>query len=148
MDFISQLFAIPVYCETTGISRDLIALIPKDRTKEHWCIKDTVNNNNSLALKIGINAVHVKLPQTATENEVQQKSQRSDNLIFKLFKVCLCLHFAAVSLCTLKIMSRVHEINENSSVHGLIVQLPLDSIHTINTERVINAVAPEKDVDG
>ncbi|KAA0711486.1 C-1-tetrahydrofolate synthase, cytoplasmic [Triplophysa tibetana] len=67
------------------------------------------------AAEIGINAVHVKLPQTATENEI---------------------------------MSRVHEINENSSVHGLIVQLPLDSIHTINTERVINAVAPEKDVDG
>lgn len=67
------------------------------------------------AAEIGINAVHVKLPQSATEHEV----------------IC-----------------RVNEINENSSVHGLIVQLPLDSIHTINTEKVINTVAPEKDVDG
>ncbi|CAM4650006.1 unnamed protein product [Leuciscus chuanchicus] len=67
------------------------------------------------AAEIGINAVHVKLPQTATENEV---------------------------------MRSVIEVNENSKVHGLIVQLPLDSIHTINTERIINAVAPEKDVDG
>uniref|UniRef100_A0A3Q2E442 C-1-tetrahydrofolate synthase, cytoplasmic n=1 Tax=Cyprinodon variegatus TaxID=28743 RepID=A0A3Q2E442_CYPVA len=45
-------------------------------------------------------------------------------------------------------VSSEKEVNENSSVHGLIVQLPLDSIHKINTEKVTNAVAPEKDVDG
>ncbi|MCI4382812.1 hypothetical protein PGIGA_G00019100 [Pangasianodon gigas] len=67
------------------------------------------------AAEIGINAMHVRLPQTATEEEVLQ---------------------------------RIREINENSSVHGLIVQLPLDSIHRIDTEKVTNAVAPEKDVDG
>uniref|UniRef100_A0A672PK57 formate--tetrahydrofolate ligase n=1 Tax=Sinocyclocheilus grahami TaxID=75366 RepID=A0A672PK57_SINGR len=39
-------------------------------------------------------------------------------------------------------------LNEDSKIHGLIVQLPLDSVHTINTERIINSVAPEKDVDG
>uniref|UniRef100_A0A671XDV3 formate--tetrahydrofolate ligase n=1 Tax=Sparus aurata TaxID=8175 RepID=A0A671XDV3_SPAAU len=42
----------------------------------------------------------------------------------------------------------ITEVNENSSFHGLIVQLPLDSIHKIDTEKVTNAVAPEKDVDG
>uniref|UniRef100_A0A672PJW4 formate--tetrahydrofolate ligase n=1 Tax=Sinocyclocheilus grahami TaxID=75366 RepID=A0A672PJW4_SINGR len=45
-------------------------------------------------------------------------------------------------------MRRVMEVNEDSKIHGLIVQLPLDSVHTINTERIINSVAPEKDVDG
>uniref|UniRef100_A0A8C7SAG0 C-1-tetrahydrofolate synthase, cytoplasmic n=1 Tax=Oncorhynchus mykiss TaxID=8022 RepID=A0A8C7SAG0_ONCMY len=39
-------------------------------------------------------------------------------------------------------------VNENSAIHGLIVQLPLDSIHKIDTEKVTNVVAPEKDVDG
>uniref|UniRef100_A0A673HAB6 C-1-tetrahydrofolate synthase, cytoplasmic n=1 Tax=Sinocyclocheilus rhinocerous TaxID=307959 RepID=A0A673HAB6_9TELE len=68
-----------------------------------------------ISLFIGISAVHVKLPRTATENEV---------------------------------MRRVMEVNEDSKIHGLIVQLPLDSVHTINTERIINSVAPEKDVDG
>lgn len=67
------------------------------------------------AAEIGISAVHVKLPRTATENEV---------------------------------MRSVMEVNEDSKIHGLIVQLPLDSVHTINTERIINSVAPEKDVDG
>ncbi|XP_036449692.1 C-1-tetrahydrofolate synthase, cytoplasmic [Colossoma macropomum] len=67
------------------------------------------------AAEIGINATHMRLPQTATEDEILQS---------------------------------IRDINENSSVHGLIVQLPLDSVHRINTEKVTNAVAPEKDVDG
>uniref|UniRef100_A0A667ZMU9 C-1-tetrahydrofolate synthase, cytoplasmic n=1 Tax=Myripristis murdjan TaxID=586833 RepID=A0A667ZMU9_9TELE len=67
------------------------------------------------AAEIGINATHMKLPNTATEEEV--------------------LH-------------SIREVNENSSIHGLIVQLPLDSIHKIDTEKVTNTVAPEKDIDG
>ncbi|KAG5266171.1 hypothetical protein AALO_G00250570 [Alosa alosa] len=67
------------------------------------------------AAEIGINATHVRLPKTATEEEVLQS---------------------------------VREVNENSSIHGLIVQLPMDSVNKIDTEKVTNAVAPEKDVDG
>ncbi|KAK2826220.1 hypothetical protein Q5P01_020434 [Channa striata] len=67
------------------------------------------------AAEIGINATHMRLPKTATEEEV---------------------------------IHSITEVNENSSVHGLIVQLPLDSIHKIDTEKVTNAVSPEKDVDG
>ncbi|KAJ8288904.1 hypothetical protein COCON_G00015630 [Conger conger] len=67
------------------------------------------------AAEIGINANHLRLPKTATEDEV---------------------------------LRSITEVNENTAVHGLIVQLPLDSIHTIDTEKVTNAVAPEKDVDG
>uniref|UniRef100_A0AAX7TZ69 C-1-tetrahydrofolate synthase, cytoplasmic n=1 Tax=Astatotilapia calliptera TaxID=8154 RepID=A0AAX7TZ69_ASTCA len=67
------------------------------------------------AAEIGINAMHLRLPATATEEEI--------------------LH-------------SITEVNKNSSVHGLIVQLPLDSVHEIDTEKVTNSVAPEKDVDG
>nr|XP_057946756.1 C-1-tetrahydrofolate synthase, cytoplasmic [Doryrhamphus excisus] len=67
------------------------------------------------AAEIGINATHLRLPNTATEEEI--------------------LH-------------SISEVNENSAVHGLIVQLPLDSVHKLDTEKVTNAVAPEKDVDG
>uniref|UniRef100_A0A8C8D6Y9 C-1-tetrahydrofolate synthase, cytoplasmic n=1 Tax=Oncorhynchus tshawytscha TaxID=74940 RepID=A0A8C8D6Y9_ONCTS len=67
------------------------------------------------AAEIGINASHVRLPKTATEDEV---------------------------------LRRIVEVNENLEVHGLIVQLPLDSINPMDTEKVTNAVAPEKDVDG
>ncbi|XP_060610302.2 C-1-tetrahydrofolate synthase, cytoplasmic [Anolis sagrei] len=67
------------------------------------------------AAEIGINANHVKLPNTATEAEV---------------------------------LRCIHGLNEDPAVHGFIVQLPLDSNKPINTEKITNAVSPEKDVDG
>ncbi|MGH0150950.1 UNVERIFIED_CONTAM: hypothetical protein FKN15_018564 [Acipenser sinensis] len=72
-------------------------------------------------LQIGINASHVRLPKTATEEEASAADTVLRNII---------------------------QVNENPEIHGLIVQLPLESINPINTERVTNAVAPEKDVDG
>ncbi|XP_028676965.1 C-1-tetrahydrofolate synthase, cytoplasmic [Erpetoichthys calabaricus] len=67
------------------------------------------------AAEIGIHAIHVRLPKSATEDEV---------------------------------LRNIVQINEDPSIHGLIVQLPLDSVNPINTEKVTNAVSPEKDVDG
>ncbi|XP_041950378.1 C-1-tetrahydrofolate synthase, cytoplasmic isoform X2 [Alosa sapidissima] len=67
------------------------------------------------AAEIGISANHIRLPSTATEEEV---------------------------------LRSIVSVNENPAVHGLIVQLPLDSVNPIDTEKVTNAVAPEKDVDG
>uniref|UniRef100_A0A4W5R9B1 C-1-tetrahydrofolate synthase, cytoplasmic n=1 Tax=Hucho hucho TaxID=62062 RepID=A0A4W5R9B1_9TELE len=85
------------------------------------CVGDRDDSNLYISMKlkaaaeIGINANHVRLPKTATEDEV---------------------------------LRRIIEVNENPEVHGLIVQLPLDSINPMDTEKVTNAVAPEKDVDG
>ncbi|KAM9294649.1 C-1-tetrahydrofolate synthase, cytoplasmic [Gastrophryne carolinensis] len=47
-----------------------------------------------------------------------------------------------------EVLSRIKSINEDPTFHGLIVQLPLDSDHKMDTERVTNAVSPDKDVDG
>uniref|UniRef100_A0AAQ5YC30 methenyltetrahydrofolate cyclohydrolase n=1 Tax=Amphiprion ocellaris TaxID=80972 RepID=A0AAQ5YC30_AMPOC len=46
------------------------------------------------------------------------------------------------------VLQSIMSVNENVSVHGLIVQLPLDSVNRIDTELITNAVSPEKDVDG
>jgi len=40
----------------------------------------------------------------------------------------------------------IMRLNENQKYHGILVQLPLPK--EINTERILNAVSPEKDVDG
>ncbi|KAG6933275.1 methylenetetrahydrofolate dehydrogenase, cyclohydrolase and formyltetrahydrofolate synthetase 1, partial [Chelydra serpentina] len=81
--------------------------------------RDDSNTYISMKLKaaaeIGINANHIKLPNTATEAEV---------------------------------LRRITVLNEDPAVHGFIVQLPLDTDKPISTEKVTNAVAPEKDVDG
>ncbi|XP_066485696.1 C-1-tetrahydrofolate synthase, cytoplasmic isoform X2 [Tiliqua scincoides] len=47
-----------------------------------------------------------------------------------------------------EVLKCIHGLNEDPAVHGFIVQLPLDSKNPINTEKITNAVAPEKDVDG
>lgn len=48
----------------------------------------------------------------------------------------------------LQVLKCIASLNGDPAVHGFIVQLPLDSDKPINTEKITNAVAPEKDVDG
>uniref|UniRef100_A0A8C2S9Z0 C-1-tetrahydrofolate synthase, cytoplasmic n=1 Tax=Capra hircus TaxID=9925 RepID=A0A8C2S9Z0_CAPHI len=47
-----------------------------------------------------------------------------------------------------EVLKCITSLNEDLTVHGFIVQLPLDSENPINTETLVNAIAPEKDVDG
>lgn len=47
-----------------------------------------------------------------------------------------------------EVLKCITSLNEDPTVHGLLVQLPLDAEKTINTELVTNTIAPEKDVDG
>ena len=44
------------------------------------------------------------------------------------------------------LLSFVHNLNRDNIIHGILVQLPLPS--HINAERILQAIAPEKDVDG
>ena len=43
------------------------------------------------------------------------------------------------------LIEKIHELNQNPDVHGILVQLPLPK--HINEERIINAINPSKDVD-
>lgn len=45
-----------------------------------------------------------------------------------------------------ELMKTVHRLNADAEVHGILVQMPLPK--HIDTNRVINAIWPEKDVDG
>jgi methylenetetrahydrofolate dehydrogenase (NADP+)/methenyltetrahydrofolate cyclohydrolase len=45
-----------------------------------------------------------------------------------------------------ELLARVHALNHDNSIHGILVQLPLPA--HINAQKVIEAIAPEKDVDG
>ena len=47
---------------------------------------------------------------------------------------------------TRTVVDKVRALNRDGSVDGILVQLPLPT--QIDTERVINAISPEKDVDG
>uniref|UniRef100_A0AAY4D7Y9 formate--tetrahydrofolate ligase n=1 Tax=Denticeps clupeoides TaxID=299321 RepID=A0AAY4D7Y9_9TELE len=68
------------------------------------------------------------------------------------FRPCLVTQIKEhmVGFCgyVIQVLRGILAVNEDSAVHGLIVQLPLDSIHRINIQRVTQCIAPEKDVDG
>lgn len=50
------------------------------------------------------------------------------------------------SITESELLEKVNEINKNSDIDGLIVQLPLPK--HINEQKLIEAILPEKDVDG
>ena len=45
-----------------------------------------------------------------------------------------------------KIIKLIYDLNSNSQFHGILVQLPLPG--HINSQKIINAISPHKDVDG
>ncbi len=45
-----------------------------------------------------------------------------------------------------KLLRRIDELNQDKSIHGILVQLPLPK--HIDRHRVVESIAPEKDVDG
>ena len=44
------------------------------------------------------------------------------------------------------LLARIAELNANPAIHGILVQLPVPK--HINSDKVLNAINPEKDVDG
>lgn len=64
---------------------------------------------------VGINAQHLKLPNSTTQYEL---------------------------------IAAIQKLNADAKVHGMIVQLPLDTTTTVDSEAVLNTISPEKDVDG
>eukprot|EP00049_Salpingoeca_infusionum_P017983 m.355260 g.355260 ORF g.355260 m.355260 type:complete len:927 (-) comp17207_c0_seq1:155-2935(-) len=47
-----------------------------------------------------------------------------------------------------EVFSRVKALNEDASVHGILVQLPLDCDNQVDETRLTNSISSEKDVDG
>jgi methylenetetrahydrofolate dehydrogenase (NADP+) / methenyltetrahydrofolate cyclohydrolase len=47
-----------------------------------------------------------------------------------------------------EVVATIEQLNADPSVYGIIVQLPLQNPDPTETQRIVDAVAPEKDVDG
>lgn len=50
------------------------------------------------------------------------------------------------SMTEADLLARINALNKDNSIHGILVQLPLPS--HMDSQKVIEAIAPEKDVDG
>jgi methylenetetrahydrofolate dehydrogenase (NADP+) / methenyltetrahydrofolate cyclohydrolase len=55
-------------------------------------------------------------------------------------------HFLPATILERELLALVHQLNKDKHVHGVLVQLPLPP--HIHSERILDAVSPNKDVDG
>jgi methylenetetrahydrofolate dehydrogenase (NADP+) / methenyltetrahydrofolate cyclohydrolase / formyltetrahydrofolate synthetase len=46
------------------------------------------------------------------------------------------------------VLIQITKLNLEPKIHGIIVQMPLDSVNRINSHLITDAVCPNKDVDG
>ena len=56
------------------------------------------------------------------------------------------VHELPASISEAALLERIHALNADPRVHGILVQLPLPA--GLSADRVLEAIAPEKDVDG
>ncbi|KAJ8926063.1 hypothetical protein NQ315_009918 [Exocentrus adspersus] len=47
-----------------------------------------------------------------------------------------------------ELLSKLHKLNDDPNIHGIIVQMPLDADTTIDSHLITDTVSPDKDVDG
>ncbi|XP_014661835.1 PREDICTED: C-1-tetrahydrofolate synthase, cytoplasmic-like [Priapulus caudatus] len=52
------------------------------------------------------------------------------------------------SISQAELLLEIQKLNNDNSIHGIIVQLPLDSDEKLDSDLATNTVLPEKDVDG
>lgn len=64
----------------------------------------------------------------------------------KIYGDDILIEVEVAKVSQLEIIDRIKEANLDDSVHGIIVQLPLDN--PLETDRVVDTIAPHKDVDG
>ncbi|XP_078473143.1 C-1-tetrahydrofolate synthase, cytoplasmic isoform X2 [Lampetra planeri] len=86
---------------------------------------------------------------------VQVGNREDSNVYIKMkLKAAEEIGVAAVHVCLSRntteteLLDKIRDLNENTQVHGIIVQLPLESDHPINANRVTNFIVAGKDVDG
>ncbi|CAN8068714.1 unnamed protein product [Agarophyton chilense] len=79
---------------------------------------------------------------------------RTDSAVYVRMKIKACEECSMRSIhvklpettSEIEVLRAVRDLNEDESVHGILVQLPLPS--HINEERVLSSISIEKDVDG
>ncbi len=103
-------------------------------------VSDRVNALQSRGIKAGLAVILVgdnQASQVYVRNKVKACEQTGIHSVLEK-------HDAALSEADL--LARVHALNRDDSIHGILVQLPLPA--HIDAQKVIEAIAPEKDVDG
>ncbi|KAF6214418.1 hypothetical protein GE061_009161 [Apolygus lucorum] len=52
------------------------------------------------------------------------------------------------TITQIELLNKIRALNDDPSIHGILVQMPLDTVNKIDSHLITDAVSPEKDVDG
>lgn len=97
-----------------------------------------------------------KIPDFVPRLAIVQVGGREDSNVYIKMKIKAASDIGIVaehvqlprSTTEEELVRKVRHLNNDPNVHGIIVQMPLDSIEPINSHMITDLVSPEKDVDG
>lgn len=103
-----------------------------------------------------VSALKEKLPDFTPGLAIVQVGAREDSNVYIKMKINAANEIGiSVQRCQLpntttetELINKVSKLNTDPNVHGIIVQMPLDSVNKINSHLITDLVSPEKDVDG
>ena len=90
------------------------------------------------------------------EEIIEQVGGREDSNVYIRMKIKAAEQIGISASCLkldrsttqTQLLNKIRELNEDTSVHGIIVQMPLDTTEEIDSHLVTDAVSAAKDVDG
>ena len=97
-----------------------------------------------------------KLPNYVPGLAIVQVGNREDSNVYIRMKIKAASEIGILvdhvklsnTITEVELINKLNKLNNDPTIHGIIVQMPLDSIDKINSHLVTDLVSPEKDVDG
>nr|XP_031833819.1 C-1-tetrahydrofolate synthase, cytoplasmic [Nomia melanderi] len=103
-----------------------------------------------------VQSMKLKLPSFTPGLAIVQVGGREDSNVYIRMKIkaagdigITADHVKLPNTTTeLELINKVNKLNNDPNIHGIIVQMPLDTVNKIDSHMITDLVSPEKDVDG
>ncbi len=118
----------------------MAAIILDGKTVAQRILDDLRAQVNTLALKPGLAVIRVgQDPASVVYVNLKEKRCKDVGLYSEKYEL-------PETITQVELIALIRRLNTSEKIHGILVQLPLPS--HLNEKEVIEAIAPEKDVDG
>ncbi|XP_067643418.1 C-1-tetrahydrofolate synthase, cytoplasmic isoform X2 [Eurosta solidaginis] len=115
-----------------------------------------VANEIREALKQEVLNVKTKIPTFTPGLKILQVGGREDSNVYIRMKIKAATEIGIAAehiklprtVTETDLIEKITEVNNDPKVHGIIVQMPLDTDNKIDSHKITDAVSPDKDVDG
>ena len=101
-------------------------------------------------------ALKSKLPNFTPGLAIVQVGGREDSNVYIRMKIKAATEIGIKAhhvklpntITETELLSKLNYLNNDPDTHGIIVQMPVDSVNKINSHLITDTVSPDKDVDG